>query len=157
MVLLVCCYLYRKRSNTINVNAEGKGQGRDMQTPVDDSGIFTEVSRSVQASPSPRWSPSQGPSSQSGNSVDSLEPSPRSSGSPMCLSASLSRTAPCRLHYQASSQTTAGLVPFGTRWRPHHKHGWCDLARLQAPPMYNNWCSQAPSDKRYANLTKHYA
>ena len=39
MVLLVCCYLYRKRSNTINVNAEAKEQGRDMQTPVDNSGI----------------------------------------------------------------------------------------------------------------------
>ena len=51
MILLVCCYLYRKRSNTINVNAEVKEQGRDMQTPVDDFGIFTEVSRSAQASP----------------------------------------------------------------------------------------------------------
>ena len=51
MVLLVCCYLYRKCSNVINVNAEGKEQGRDMQTPVDDSDIFTEVSRSAQASP----------------------------------------------------------------------------------------------------------
>ena len=50
-VLLVCCYLYHKRSNIINVNAEAKEQGRDMQTPVDDSGIFTEVSRSAQASP----------------------------------------------------------------------------------------------------------
>ena len=59
-VLLVCCYLYRKMSNTINVNTEAKEQGRDMQTPVDDSGIFTEVSRSTQASPSPCWSPSQG-------------------------------------------------------------------------------------------------
>ena len=38
-------------SNTINVNAEAKEQGRDMQTPIDDSGIFTEVSRSAQASP----------------------------------------------------------------------------------------------------------
>ena len=47
MVLLVCCYLYRKRSKTINVNVEAKEQGRDMQTPVDDSGIFTEVSRST--------------------------------------------------------------------------------------------------------------
>ena len=37
-----------------------KEQGRDMQTSVDDSGIFTEVSRSTQASPGPRWSPSQG-------------------------------------------------------------------------------------------------
>ena len=51
MVLLVCCYLYRKRSNSVNVNAEAKEQGRDMQTPVDDFGIFTEVLRSVQASP----------------------------------------------------------------------------------------------------------
>ena len=30
-----------------------------MQTPVDDSDIFTEVSRSAQAPPSPRWSPLQ--------------------------------------------------------------------------------------------------
>ena len=60
MVLLMCCYLYRKRSNTININVEAKEQGRDMQTPIDDSGVFTEVSRSTQASPSPRWSPSQG-------------------------------------------------------------------------------------------------
>ena len=48
MVLLVCCYLYHKRSKVINVNTEAKEQGRDMQTPVDDSGIFTEVSRSAQ-------------------------------------------------------------------------------------------------------------
>ena len=36
MVLLVCCYLYRRRIKVINVNAEAKEQGRDMQTPVDD-------------------------------------------------------------------------------------------------------------------------
>ena len=51
MVLLVCYYLYHKRSKVINVNAEAKEQGRDMQTPVDDSDIFTDVSRSAQASP----------------------------------------------------------------------------------------------------------
>ena len=50
-VLLVYYYLYRNRSNVINVNVEAKEQGRDMQTPVDHSGIFTEVSRSAQASP----------------------------------------------------------------------------------------------------------
>ena len=88
--------------------------------------------------PSPCWSPSQGPSSRSGNSVDSLGPSPRASGSLMCLSASLSWMLPCHLHYQASGRNTTGLVPSGTRWRPHHKRGWCDLARLQAPSMYNN-------------------
>ena len=49
-VLLVCCYLYHKRSNTINVNAEGKDEV-EMQTPINDSGIFTEISRSAQASP----------------------------------------------------------------------------------------------------------
>ena len=51
MVLLVCCYLYHKCSKVINVNVEAKEQGRDMETSVDDSGIFTEVSRSAQASP----------------------------------------------------------------------------------------------------------
>ena len=51
MILLKCCYLYRKRSNTINVNAEAKEQGRDMQTPVDDFSIFTKVLRSAQAFP----------------------------------------------------------------------------------------------------------
>ena len=51
IVLLVCCYLYRKSSNTINVNAKAKEQGRDIQTSIDDSGIFTEVSRRAQASP----------------------------------------------------------------------------------------------------------
>ena len=49
-VLLVYCYLYRKSNNTNNVNSEAKEQGRDMQTPIDDFGIFTEVSRSAQAS-----------------------------------------------------------------------------------------------------------
>ena len=93
--------------------------------------------------PSPRWSPSQGIprkglSSRSGNSVDSLGPSSRASGSPVCLPTSLSWTASRRLHYQAFGQTAAGLVPFGTRWRPHHKRGWCDLAILQAPTIYNN-------------------
>ena len=47
MVLLVYSYLYRKHSKVNNVNAEAKGQGRDMQTPIDDSGIFTMVSRST--------------------------------------------------------------------------------------------------------------
>ena len=50
-VLLMCCYLYRNRSNVFDISAEAKEQGRDMQTPIDDSGIFTEVSRSAQASP----------------------------------------------------------------------------------------------------------
>ena len=50
-VLLVCCYLYRKRSDAINVNAEAKEQGRGMQTPINDFGIFIEVLRSTQASP----------------------------------------------------------------------------------------------------------
>ena len=74
---------------------------------------------------------------RSGISMDRPEPSPHASGYPVCLLASLSRTAPRRLHYQASGRNAAGLVPSGTRWRPHHKRGWCDLARLQAPPIYN--------------------
>ena len=59
-----------------------------MQTSIDDSGIFTEVSRSAQASPQSSLeplarNPLQRPSSRSGNSVDSFGPSPRTSGSPV--------------------------------------------------------------------------
>jgi hypothetical protein len=36
---------------------------------------------------------------------------------------------PHRLHYRASSQNVAGLVPYGTWWRSHHKLGWCGLVR----------------------------
>jgi hypothetical protein len=89
-------------------------------------------------SPSPRWSPSQGPRSRLGNSMDNPRLSLHASGSPVCLSTSLSRIAPRHLHYQASGQNVAGLVPSGTRWRPHHKHGWCDLARLTSPAKHNN-------------------
>ena len=47
MVLLVSCYLYRKRSNTNNVNVEAKVQGTDIQTPVDDFDIFIEIEKRV--------------------------------------------------------------------------------------------------------------
>ena len=115
-----------------------------MQTPVDDSGIFTEVSRSAQASPSPRWSLSQG-IPRKGQAPGRVTPW-IALGLPHAQAGlrlshswqSLSRTAPHHLYYQDSGQNATGLVPSGTRWRPHHKRGWCDLARLQAPPMYNN-------------------
>ena len=109
MVLIVCCYLYHKRSNTINVNAKAKEQGRDMQTPVDDSRIFIEVSRTTQAPPSPRWSPSQGPSCRSGNFVDSLGPSPCASGSLTCLLASLSRMLPTVFTFKLPTETPWAL------------------------------------------------
>ena len=127
MILLVCCYLYRKRSNAINVNAEAKEQGRDMQTPVDDSDIFTEVSRSAQASPSPRWSPSQGipcMGQASDRVTPWIAPGLPHAQADLRLShswQSLTRTALRRLHYQASGRNTVGLIPSGIWWRPHHK------------------------------------
>ena len=93
-------------------------------------------------SPSPRWSPSQG-IPRKGQAPGRVTPWIASGlptrkwisdvhfGKPL-------PDAPRRLHYQASGRNAAGLVPSGTRWRPHHNRGWCDLARLQAPPMYNN-------------------
>ena len=115
-----------------------------MQTPVDDSGIFTEVLRSTQTSPSPRWSPLQG-SPHDGQAPGRVAPwiAP---GLPhmqvgLWLShswQSLSRTAPRHLHYHASGRNTVGLVPSGTRWQPHHKRSWCGLARLTSPTKYNN-------------------
>ena len=94
--------------------------------------------------PSPHWSPSQGiprKGQAPGRVTLWIAPGLPHAQTGLWLShswQSLSQTAPLRLHYQASGQNSVGLVPFGTRWRPHHKRGWCDLARLQAPPMYNN-------------------
>ena len=52
-VLLMCCYLYRNRSNVINVSAEAKERGRDMQTPIDDSGILPKYQEARKLPPSP--------------------------------------------------------------------------------------------------------
>ena len=59
-VLLVCCYLYRKRSNSINVNVEGKEQGRDVQTPSTTPVFLPRYREARKLPPSPRWSPLQG-------------------------------------------------------------------------------------------------
>ena len=61
--------------------------------------------------PSPHWSPSQGPSSQSGNSVDSLGPSPCASGSPTCLPVSLSRMLPTVFTIKLPVKTPRTLFP----------------------------------------------
>ena len=110
-VLLVCCYLYRKRSNTINVNTKAKEQGRDMQTPINDSDILPRYREACKLPPSPRWRPSQGLSSRSGNSMDSLRPSPRVSGSPTCFPVRLSRMLPAVFTIKLSAELPRALFP----------------------------------------------
>ena len=61
--------------------------------------------------PSPRWSPSQGPSSRSGNSMDSLRPSPRASGSLTCYLASLSRMLPTVFTIKLPIEMSWALFP----------------------------------------------
>ena len=94
--------------------------------------------------PSPRWSPSQG-IPRKGQTPSRVTPwiargLPHAQAG-LRLSHSWQKPlpdAPRCLHYQASGQNAVGLVLSSTRWQPHHKLGWCDLARLQAPLMYNN-------------------
>ena len=98
--------------------------------------------------PSPRWSPSQGiprKGQAPGRLIPWIAPGlPHAQAGLRLIHSwqSLSRTAPRHLHYQAFDQKVRGLVPSGIRRRPHHKRDWCDLARLQAPPMYNNGASK---------------
>ena len=88
--------------------------------------------------PSPRWSLSQG-IPRKGQAPYRVTPW-IASGLPQCKwvsdmpSSKHLPDAPRRLHYQASGRNAAVLVPSGTWWRPHHKRGWCGLARLQMPP-----------------------
>ena len=92
--------------------------------------------------PSPRWSPSQG-IPRKGQALGWVTPW-IASGLPQAQVGlrrafrQASLDAPRHLHYQGFGRNAAGLVPSGTRWRPHHNRSWCDLTRLQAPSMYNN-------------------
>ena len=88
--------------------------------------------------PSPRWSPSQGLSSRSGNSVDSLGPSPYASGPLTCLPASLSQMLPAIFTIKLPAKTPWALFPLVHGGDHTTNKRWCDLTRLQAPPMYNN-------------------
>jgi hypothetical protein len=54
-------------------------------------------------------------------------PSPRASGAPRFRYLS---DVPRCIHYRPSNLSVVGLIPSGTWWRPHHKLGWCGLARL---------------------------
>ena len=88
----------------------------EMQTSIDNFDIFTEVSRSAQASPKSSLeplvrNPSQGPSSQSGNSVDSLRSSPRVSRSPTCLPTSLPRMIPAIFTIKLPAEPPRALFP----------------------------------------------
>jgi len=137
-----------------------------MQTPVDDSGIFTEVSRSAQASPKSSLeplarNPSQGPSSRSGNSVDSHRPSPRASGSPTCLPASLSRMLPAVFTIKLPAEPPRSLFPWYTvAATPQTRLVWS--RKTTSPTEYNNGArkhqvargmqtSQAPKPKPRAS------
>ena len=92
--------------------------------------------------PSPRWSPSQG-IPHKGQAPGRVTPW-IASGLPHAQvglrRAFRQASSGCSPPSSLSSfrQNGAGLVPSGTRWWPHHKRGWCDLARLQAPLMYNS-------------------
>jgi hypothetical protein len=60
-----------------------------MQTLMDDTSIFTEVSVTTQGLTNPRWcpytksSPREGQAPRTSNSVESRGPSPRTSGAPL--------------------------------------------------------------------------
>jgi hypothetical protein len=61
----------------------------EMQTLVDDVGIFTEVSEPCKVSTNPRWcpyakgSPREGQAPRTSSSVESRGPSPRARGAPL--------------------------------------------------------------------------
>ena len=104
--------------------------------------------------PSPRWSPSQGPSSQSGNSVDSLGPSPCASGSLMYLLASLSWMLSAVFTIKLPAETPRALFPpYMVAATPQTQLVWS--RKTTSPSDVQQRCAQAPSDKRCVNLTKH--
>ena len=104
--------------------------------------------------PCPRWSPSQGPSSWSGNSMDSLGPSPRTSGSPTCLSTSLSRMLPTVFTIKLPAETSWALFP-PVHGGSHTTNAVGVISKTSSPSDVQLLCLQVWGGKRYANLTKH--
>jgi hypothetical protein len=62
--------------------------------------------------------------------------------------------APHHIRYRAFGQNIVGLVSSSTWWRPHHKRGWCDLARLSPYTMQLQQLVQELRVFRVSNLTQ---
>ena len=104
-----------------------------MQTPVDDSDILLEVSRS---SSLPR----------KGQAPGWVTPwiAPCLPHVQVGFRDGPTWIAPCHLHYRATSQNVVGLTNvFGV------------VLQDYMPLRVQQWCAQAPSGKRYTNPTKH--
>ena len=93
--------------------------------------------------PNPHWSPLQGIPCK-GQALDRVTPwiTPGFPHAQVGLRCAFWQVSPGPLPVvftiKLSGRNVTDLVPSGTRWQSHHKHGWCDLARLQAPPMYKH-------------------
>ena len=92
--------------------------------------------------PSPRWSPSQGipRKGQAPGRVTSWIASGLSHAQVGLRRAFRQAFPGCSPPSSLSSFRPKRHGPCSLRYTvaPHHKRGWCDLARLQAPPMYNS-------------------
>ena len=95
----------------------------------------------------------QGASSLSGNSMDSLGHSPRASGSPVCLPVSLSRMLPGIFTIKLPAELSRALFP-PVHGGSHTTNGVGVVSQDYKPRRVQQWCAQAPSGKRCANLTK---
>jgi hypothetical protein len=127
----------------------------EMQTIMDDTGIFTEVSGPRKVPTNPRWcryakgSPCEGQAPRSSNSVESRGSSPHASGAP--LSAPLGRSSssplmsfrpkhcgPCSLRYTVAavkqmwlSQSRKTLAPLSTITMARTRaNGLCGFSKL---------------------------
>ena len=119
-VLLVCCYLYRKRSNTINVNAEAEEQGRVCKLPSMTLVFLPRYREARKLPPSPRWSPSQGIPRKGqapgwvtpwiASSVSSSNPLPDRSPPSSLSSFRPKRHGPCSLRYTVVATPQTRLV-----------------------------------------------
>jgi hypothetical protein len=93
----------------------------EMQTLVDDVGIFTEVSEPRKVSTNPCWcpyakgSPREGQAPRSSNSVESREPSRRTSGAPLSAPLGRSPSSPLTSSRLKTPQTSFPLLHDGDR------------------------------------------
>ena len=98
--------------------------------------------------------PLQGPSSRSSNSVDSLGPSPRISGSPTCLPTSLFWMLLAIFTIKLLAKTAWALFPL-VHGGGHTTNTVGAISQDYKPLRCTTMVHASTECKRYANITKH--
>ena len=143
----------------LSLNYQNQTRTFQVQTPIDDSGILPRYREALKLPPSPCWSPSQG--------IPHKGQAPGRVTSWIALSLPHAQMGLRCVFRQASTGPLSAVFTIKLSAEPPralfplvHGGGYTTnavgvISQDYKPPDVQQLCAQTPSDKRYANLTKH--